>query len=328
MDFTLNIGAHRTATTTLQRYLAEQKAVLAQRGVAVWGPPDTRDGRLAGLLGDPGHVSAQRTALARRSGNRVRLAHRMLTDTGHTRMLLSEENLLGGLRENLGLGVLYPTAARRLTRLAEALPQVHTVAVAIRSHESYWPSVIAHMLRRGFPMPDAEVLAQIAFVPRTWRDVIEDVAETFPGAEILVWSYERMGGLPHVAARALTGVRLPVQTRPLHLNAALSAEALRAKLIESDCDASVIHTEGARFAPFTLSQRRGLRAAYADDIAWLTTGADGLATYIDNEAIRPDLRPLAQVSDREGCSHEGPDTAGPHQAVGRTRDEGTAGQTH
>jgi hypothetical protein len=318
MDFTLHIGAHRTATTTLQRYLAEQKAALAQRGVAVWGPPHTRDGRLAGLLGDPGHVSTQRAALARRSGNRVRLAHQMLADTGHTRMILSEENLLGSLRENLGLGVLYPTAARRLVRLAEA----------IRSHESYWPSVIAHMLRRGFSMPDAEVLAHVSYVPRSWRDVIEDVAETFPGAEILVWSYERMGGLPHVAARALTGVPLAVPTRPLHLNASPSAEALRSALVFSDCDASVIHAEGARFVPFSPSQRRGLRAAYADDIAWLTTGADGLATYIDNEAIRPDLRPSVQVSDREGCSHDGPDTARPHQAVGRTRDEGTAGQTH
>ena len=335
MELTLHIGAHGTATLTLRRYLSLYAPKLEKAGVACWTPPQTRDGRLAGVMGDPGRASPARDKLARRSGNRVRIAQYELAQTGCDHLLVSDDSLLGGLRENLSLGAVYPTAARRLARLVDVLPQVHTVGLAIRGYDTYWPAVIAACVSRGVPMPDAEHLAHIARMTRTWRDVVIDVVRCLPEAEVLVWSHEAMGGQPQEVAHALTGVRLDPPSQPVRLSTGPCAAKVQRILRDSGAETDVIGAEAGRFAPFSREQMLAMRMTYDNDINWLRQGADGLANFIDNKASRsvtrtashPDHSTAARGLDREGNPHDGPEHAGPHTALDRACDKGIARQT-
>ena len=51
MDVILHIGVHRTATTTFQAYLRERSDMLADQGLAFWGPRRTRNGLFHGIHG-------------------------------------------------------------------------------------------------------------------------------------------------------------------------------------------------------------------------------------------------------------------------------------
>jgi len=65
MDVILHIGAHRTATTTFQKYMRSRSAEFAARGVAFWGPLRTRRGLFAGLLPEPGRNQSIRPPATR-----------------------------------------------------------------------------------------------------------------------------------------------------------------------------------------------------------------------------------------------------------------------
>ena len=72
-------------------------------------------------------------------------------------------------------------------------------------------------------------------------------------------------------------------------NSSLSVQDLRKVIHDEgvpDAALARMGNGGGRWHPFTNAQTALMRAAYAQDLAWLRGGADGLATYIDSpEAI-------------------------------------------
>ena len=58
MDILLHVGAHRTGTTSFQRYLADHADPIAAQGTCVWGPRQTRGGLFAGLFPASGMLAS------------------------------------------------------------------------------------------------------------------------------------------------------------------------------------------------------------------------------------------------------------------------------
>ena len=111
MTIILHLGAHRTGTTTFQSLLDRNRADLARRGLAVWTPARTRGGLLDGLVQRPCDATPQDDWRAKRSCGRIRMERARLAGQGQERLLLSEENLLGAIRNNLRERCLFPDAA-------------------------------------------------------------------------------------------------------------------------------------------------------------------------------------------------------------------------
>ncbi|UWQ20654.1 hypothetical protein [Jannaschia sp. W003] len=295
MELILHLGAHRTATSSLQRLLDLNEAALAAAGVAAWTPRLTRSGVMAGLMGDPGRRDARRDLAAFRSAGRVSLRQEALAARGVRRLVISDENMLGGLRENRALAKLYPTAAARLERVTAALGAPARVHLAIRAPDAWWTSAFVHLMLRGHRPPDADTLAAAVRARRGWRQVVEDVAAAFPGAALSVWSYEDWGARPGETFEHVTGVA-PARAGVPVVNGSPTAAALQQRLGEEGHAASLPALAGA-YAPFTPDQRAELRARHADDLAWLADGADGLAEYRSRGALIP------RASDRKGSPH-------------------------
>lgn len=286
MEICLHLGAHRTGTTSLQRYMKLNQTALSDDGVATWGPRRTRAGLMDGLLQNPDRLSARQMKLARRAMGLMRIEQKRLRQKGYGHLVISEENLIGTMNVNLSSLRLYPQAYPRLSRAAPAFKgQKLRVGLAIRSYDAHWTSQMAFRIKAGDRLPDIEALDRIATQPRRWRHVIDDIARSLPGAEIIVWPFEGWVGQPEQMLSSLLGwpISLGKVRFAEHCNPSPDVATLREILRDGgDLEAaqSLAGLSGP-FQPFPDMHRAKLQNDYREDIDWLLAGADGLATYLD-----------------------------------------------
>lgn len=282
MDLYLHLGAHRTGTTTLQHFAAARAVPLGAAGVAVWGPRETRDGRMEGLVKAADRVTP---TIAREGRAACRALVAQMDALPCAALVVSEENLLGSMFANVRTRRLYEDAARRLARLRPAFARdCRRIGLSIRSYDRHWTSTLAFVLRKEGRGTSAAELAALAAQPRRWRDVIADVATVFPEAEIVVWPFEAMADAPQAVMRRLVGGRLDLAAlapNTARHHPSPDCAGLRTLLPDGDARRS-IGGDGP-WVPFDPETRARLRADYAADIAWLRAGADGLARYFDTE---------------------------------------------
>ncbi len=300
MKIVLHVGAHQTATTTLQRMMGGSRLALEAAKIGYWGPKRTRGGLFQGLIGHSGAVHPWHVSRARK---RVRLGLATLADRGVDRLLVSEENMLGTMRSVLDDRILFGDAALRVHRFAQAFDGHDlTIALGIRSYAAWWRSVLAFRLTRGGPRPSRPLAAKLVAQPRRWRHVVADLAVAVPHARIVVWDHAGMGRRPDALVRSLLDVDLPFSGAAERLNTGASLDALRAYVDACGYNPEVIPSDAGDFMPFDADQRAVLGDLYCDDIDWLAAGADGLATFL----AEPGHQTPRQTGHGRGQPNDGP----------------------
>ena len=281
MDVILHLGAHRTATTSFQHYMRENAETLRRAGIGFWGPWRTRDGVLTGVVPVPGRQSAE--AQLARARARIAINLQKAEAMGLHCVIVSDENMLGSPRRNLRGGRLYADVGQRMARFANAFgDRVTRVSLSIRSQDSYWSSALAYAVARGHQLPSQQDLDRLVNAPRHWRDVITDLACAMPGVEIQVTPYEIFGGLPDSRLATMTGTSgLPLRYAREWMNRSPSLRQLRKIVQDRQGDPGALPEGAGRWLPFSHAQSLTLREGYADDLFWLRSGADGLATLIE-----------------------------------------------
>lgn len=297
MDLALHIGAHRTATTSLQQGLRKADGILAAAGVAFWGPETMRrPGRgdharnLRRAATDAAAASA--AAAAREAAARDIAAQ---AAAGRRLLLISEENLLGTMEGNFAAAALYPNAARNLAAARDLLGRApDAVFLALRDYAGYWASAYAHcVLLREMPPFDGPALAASA---RGWPEVVADVAAVFPDAHVTVWQHGPGAAGAALAAMLPGALGGAVALPRRQANAALTARgldrfaALRRRSGPFDAAARrAAVTElravgGPPFRPFSKAEQRLLDARYRDD--WRAVATMGVRVLTPEEAAR------------------------------------------
>jgi len=279
MDVILHIGAHRTGTTTFQRYMRDQTDYLERHAIGFWGPHRTRKSVFPGLFRGGGIGRVENTAF--RAAGRVALQMHGAEQRGARHLLVSDENMLGTARYNLRSGALYPAAGERMARLCDAFRgRISRVVMSVRSQDHWWASAAAMTVGRGHPVPSAQRCEMIANDTRSWRDVITDLACALPDAEIRVLPFEQHMGRPQDILYQATDRRAPIDPKHLWLNRSPDLARLRDVMAQQGGDITQLPQGQGRWLPFSHEQSAQLREAYADDMFWLTAGADGLAHLI------------------------------------------------
>lgn len=274
MKVILHTGAHRCATTSFQEYMRQNNETLTPQGVGFWGPLRTRGGLFHGI--QPGAVPVTGRNLRRRARGRLQISLQNSRAGGVQQLLISDENIIGSARENLRRGDLYSGAGERMARFAQAFDGgVSDLALNIRSLDSYWTSALAYAVARGHRLPTPAQLDRLVRAPRSWRDVITDIAAAMPGVRLHVLPFEIFGARPEAQLQALTGLEAPRTHARVRLNASPRLEELRACLPQRT--AARLPQGSGRWRPFDDAQTAALREVYADDMMWLAGGADGLA---------------------------------------------------
>ncbi|PTX56640.1 hypothetical protein C8N43_1300 [Litoreibacter ponti] len=285
MEICLHLGAHRTGTTSAQIMLKRQAGALWDKGLAYLGPERTRTGLMAGLLKNPNTMLPSDVKLGTRSCGRMRMEFARFAHEGCSQVLISEENVMGTMKQNIAFSKPYPQAAARLARFAPAF-EGHDlrIGLCIRSYEAHWTSQLAFRIQMGAAVPDASELDRFTTQPRRWRTVIGDIRRAFPQAEIFVWTFEEWLGNQASPLNALMGRE--VIDAPLgfarRFNASMGRRDLHALALERGdrSGAARIDPTRGRYAPFDRNQTEKMQGDYRDDLTWLTTGADGHVTYI------------------------------------------------
>ncbi|WGW02250.1 hypothetical protein [Tropicibacter oceani] len=302
MDVILHLGAHRTGSTSFQRFMQANARALANQSIGFWGPGRTRKGLLHGVADRP-----ETPDQTRRAVGRVQLNMKGAARNGAAVLIVSDENMIGTARRCLRARLLYPEVGERMARLNGAFSPIRRVVLQIRSLESWWASSMAYLIPRGGGIPPAAALEQLSLGPRSWRHVITDLACACPDAEILVSPFERYGPRPDRLFAEMTGSLFPPKARPdeFWVNQRPRLPQLRAVLEERGEDPDMLPRGDGRWHPFSDLQAARLREAYADDLFWLRAGADGLARLTeDPEPAKPAIQLVAGL-DKRGQNDDG-----------------------
>ena len=309
VDVILHLGAHRTGTTTLQRYLENNRDRLNEIGTEFWGPKRTRSGLFSGMVKKPSRLSHDATLRGNRSSGLIRMELDRFERAGVKSLIVSEENMIGSMEDNLATEWLYPDAQARLQRFASAFEGHCTrVSLSIRSYDKYWTSVLAYMIERGRRLPNDQDLDYLVTQPRRWRDVICEVAAVFPLAEVMVWPFEALIGQVDQQLALLNGGMMPAEMRGRRdwHNASAGNTKLRQVIMDRGNlkqDPSMADPY-ARWQPFQRHHVAALQAQYDEDIAWLRGGADGIATYVEHSDSGPAGTHLRPQDVQRGHFHE------------------------
>jgi len=285
MDIILHVGAHRSGSTSFQHYLRGNRARLMADGTALWEPNMLRKGLFDGLFAAPRMLNGR--DLQRRAMGRVRLHAAQAIRAGAERLLVTEENMIGAPRACLRAATLYPAMGERMARLDAAFQgRITRVVMCIRAQDLWWSSVAAYGVGRGHAVPEAGLIDALATAPRTWRDVITDLACALPQAEIKILPFEQFAGQADKVLAQATGRPAPLTDAECWLNRSPDVIMLRSRMAQNGIPAALLPAhmlaEEGRWNPFTPPQAAALREAYADDMMWLAAGADGLATLTED----------------------------------------------
>ena len=199
MDLVLHIGAHRTGSTMVAQSLAATIATHPDCGVALWGPRRLRDipgFQVATQRLDEDMEPINKTAAIGLDQLASLIARDVAKerDRGIHKLILSEENFIGGMRNNFQTGVFYPDVAHRLASFDSLLPMSPLrVALGVREYGAVWTSAYHYQPQSGRDVPDlARARATLMDHKRGWPEVANAARKVWPDAEVMMWQQEHL----------------------------------------------------------------------------------------------------------------------------------------
>ncbi len=177
--------------------LAATIAANPECGVAMWGPRRLRD--IPGFQSVTKRLDEEAEPIDKAAAIALDgLASFIARDVADERargiktLVLSEENFIGGMRNNFRTGTFYPAVARRLASFDSLLPMSPLrVAMGLRDYGSVWTSAYHYQPQSGRPVPVLEqARATMLDDKRGWPQVAEAARETWPDATLMMWRQE------------------------------------------------------------------------------------------------------------------------------------------
>lgn len=181
----LHVGAHKTATTHLQRSILAVRAPLAAQGVKVFGPPQLRGEHptLLRRFDMPGSKNGFADPLG---------AFADMLGDGH-RLVLSEENTIGSLLNRYGKMAepIYPDASLRIADLAGKIaPEGIDICLGIRQPTHFLSSAYGQHLMSGGNLPLKKFLWKNPPRIVDWAHLVQRLQATPGVRSITVWKFE------------------------------------------------------------------------------------------------------------------------------------------
>lgn len=261
----LHLGLHKTGTTWIQDVLTANEGALRAAGIG------TVRRRVMRQRFNPGIVEGrpEATAAARRF-----LSSR-LQPAGLTRLILSEENMLGVPARMVRAARLYPSHPMRLAGLAAILAGAGTpveVCLALRPQDEFGRALYleALMNRDGPFRPPAEFAAAWARACPSFVPLVRAVTAALPDAQVTLWPFAAFRDDPHAILRLLAGEGAPaLADAAADRRESPRRGAVLEKLARRGCPATDPGAPdgeaGAAYVLWTQAQRAALRAQWEAD---------------------------------------------------------------
>ena len=282
-DWRLHIGAHKTATTHLQKTLAAHAATLRDAGIDY--VPYCRVRLARGVATAPGRLGWRRRLRRLPGASFERRFLRALCRelTGRPTVLVSDENFLG-----LATGLLRSDPYPCTTQLSvlRHLPRGDrvTLFLSIRCFAGIIPSAYVQVLRtRALTRADLDALrAELRARPPSWLGLVGRLRREFPDCDLRLWRHEDyavhrqpiLTGLVGRDVGPFPSLPPPADTRSPCAAAVAEAEALgpmpapeRRRRVAEIFEAGPASGPEDAFRPFDAEEVALLERRYAADLA-------------------------------------------------------------
>ena len=268
MLMALHLGAHKTATTYMQDAMDLSREELRASGIGYVPLMDLRPRvteRLGfGRLGLHGAV------------NRLLSEYR-----GCKRLIISDENIIGGLKPSAKWG-FYPKHRKRLAKLLGKLGrQDFKIYFATRSYDEFISAMYCEYIRHG-AFVEAEAYLRNLGEAFSWAKIVETFVTLIGAENVNLWRYEDFSAAQHEIFATLVDAPADLVQKPAgRVRESLSVAAVQtlASLEPSrDPDearararaAAAAHPKGPgnpAFSAFSLAMSQTLRARYESEIS-------------------------------------------------------------
>jgi hypothetical protein len=188
----LHIGAHKTATSYMQKKLALNVDLLARRGIH-YDPLETFRKGFTPLLNEE----------ATRENDYVKLLNGKAKTMA---LLISEENIMGVPGDLPREHKYYIRIRQRLARTAElfhtATPEIF---LSLREYASFAVSMYSEYIRHQKYLPFAEYRAIFEASNFSWLSVIDEIFEAVPGARLTLWDFSDFRNIEKQVFQSMLG---------------------------------------------------------------------------------------------------------------------------
>jgi hypothetical protein len=182
----LHLGAHKTATTFIQKVLRASKSNLAGHGIKYVPMQNVRKNVTHRMRAHYNRgVSRTVTIAAVRKYFESRFPEECTT------LVVSEENFVGNCKQLYTKSDLYPDAADRLQIVADALQGYEVnVYFCVRDYLDFLPSAYCEYLRHNDFVTFETFLGGVDPQKDYWVRVVEGITGVFGSDRTHVWAYE------------------------------------------------------------------------------------------------------------------------------------------
>jgi hypothetical protein len=194
MLISLHLGAHKTASTYIQKSLGQSRDRLRERGVGYLPLKEVRSAITKRLS-----ISGWMDPVELRPATRRLLREHRSYDV----LIISDENIIGGLKPKLG--EYYYDRRRRVRRLLRAIGcNGVKVFFATRSYDTFISSMYCECIRHN-PFLDAQsYVTEIDIESFSWMGVIGTFVGLVGAENVVVWPYEDFSLLERQVFASLT----------------------------------------------------------------------------------------------------------------------------
>jgi hypothetical protein len=188
----LHIGAHKTATSYMQKKLALNADLLARRGLH-YEPLEVMRKEFTPVLND-------------RKAERTDWFKALLSTMRTTNVLLSEENIMGVPGDLVREGHYYVWAKSRLKRTCKLLDtDAPEIFLSLREYAGFTVSMYSEYIRHRQFMRFSEYLDIYEKSGFSWIRVVEEVFDAVPGAKVTVWDFGKFRSIEANVFEAMLG---------------------------------------------------------------------------------------------------------------------------
>lgn len=188
----LHLGAHKTATTYIQKKLARNQPLLKSKDVQYYKLEQLRKAFTPLVYGSGKEKPA--------------FIEKMAQAAATTDVVISEENILGMAGELMKKGAFYPDVASRLRKVIKALGvEAPAIYLSTREYSAFVVSMYCEYLRHQPFIPFETYMDVFRKSGFSWVKVIGDIRSAAPGAEIYLWDFSRFRETEHAILTHMIG---------------------------------------------------------------------------------------------------------------------------
>jgi hypothetical protein len=195
LNIKLYIGAHKTATTHIQKLLDANREKLIANNIKLSTPDDLRGRWLPALykysnLNDTNYLRAIRSECPEKGT-----------------WIVAEENISGTSYELKTHSGIYPNLKSRLYTIKNIFKDDNIeIFFSIRSYECFYRSAYLEVVRNRGYTPFSEFYDERRYENNSWVDVLDIFSSIVPEENIMLWCYEDFREIMPDVLRGLTGL--------------------------------------------------------------------------------------------------------------------------